>query len=372
MTAPILAFSISRDRLAGAMARIAKVVQKRNTIPVLANVLIRAENGTVTLVGTDLNVEATALVDGAAIGTAGAITVPAAEFAAMLAKWPDGPVTIESDDRRMTARIGRSRATLSILPASEFPDLRTDKQAERTFQVPGTDLTAMSERCGFAVSQEETRPYLQGIFVHAHGDYLSAVATDGHRMSRFEMPLPEGAEDMAGVIIPGDTVRLWPHLLGKDGTDPVTIEIAESFIRFTTDVMSLHSVLIYGTYPDYLRVIPRGNNQVCIGPCADIIAAVDRLLVHRGDKRGRAVRFNFTPGEIRLTMRTETAEAEEIVPVACDFELEIAFNGQYLRDMLATMTGPQVRMALSDPGSPCLTTDETDPRRELVIMPMRA
>lgn len=371
MSTPTFAFSISRDRLASAMSRVAKVVEKRNTIQILDNVLMRADSGTVTLRATNLDIEASVVVDGAAIGAAGAITVPAGAFNDALAKWPDGTLTVESDGRRVTARVARSRATLPVLPAEDFPDIRHNKRSDITFQIPGSDLMAMRERCGFAMGEEETRHYLMGMYLHAYGERLWAAATDGHRLSRFEMPMPEGAEDLRGVIIPRETIKHWHILLGKDQSEPVTIEVAESFIRFSTDIMTLHSKVTDGTYPDYLRVIPRGNNQIAIAGLTDLAKSVERLNVLRDDKRGKGLKLHFLPGEIRLTITTDTSEAEEVIPAACDFELEIGFNGKYLSDMLGTMSGAHVRIATADPGSPCVVTDETDPRRELVLMPMR-
>nr|WP_294640883.1 hypothetical protein [uncultured Aureimonas sp.] len=239
---------------------------------------MRAEAGAITLRGTDLEVDAMVRVDGAAVGVAGALAVPADKFAAALAQWPDGLLTVESDGRRLTAKIGRSRATMPVLPEVDFPDIRRGETLTE-FVIPGSDLTAMSEKCGFAIGTEETRAYLTGIYLHATDRSLVAVATDGHRLSRFDMPLPEGAEAMEGVIIPRSTVKLWQHLLGKEESDPVTIETGEGFIRFSSELMTLHSKVVGGTYPDYLRVIPRGNNQVALISLADFGAAVDRLLV---------------------------------------------------------------------------------------------
>ena len=369
MSAPVLAFAIERERLAAAVERVSKVIQKRNTIEILGNVLIEAKDGALTLRGTDLDVDATIRVEGAAIGTAGAVTVPVSEFAASLSRWPNGSLTVECDGRRLTAKVARSRANLPVLPSVDFPDIRRG-EAERTFQIPGSDLTAMAAKCGFAISTEETRYYLNGIYLHAVDEKLIAVATDGHRLSRFEMPLPEGAEDLRGVIIPSRTVRLWSHLLGKDESEPVTIETAESFIRFSSELMVLHSKVVAGTYPDYSRVIPRGNNQVALANLSDVASAVDRLLVYQS-KTAVAFRMSFGAGEIRLSIHSDAGDAEEIIPAECDFELEIGFNGKYLRETLDTLRGPKVRLSLADLASPSLITDEDDPRRQIVVMPMR-
>ncbi|WP_279483437.1 DNA polymerase III subunit beta [Aureimonas sp. SK2] len=369
MTDTALAFSIDRGCLAAAVERVSRVVQKRNTMEILGHILIKAEAGSVTLRGTDLELDALVRVEGAAIGTPGGLAVPSAEFAAALARWPDGVLTVESDGRRLTAKVGRSRASLPVLPEVDFPDIRRG-DTDTTFQIPGSDLTAMAEKCGFAVGTDEVRAYLMGIYLHATDRNLVAVATDGHRLSRFDMPMPDGAESMEGVIIPNRTVRIWPHLLGKDESDPVQVETGEGFIRFSSDLMVLHSKLVGGTYPDYLRVIPRGNNQVALASVSDLTTAVDRLMVFSKDK-GHGLKVAFGTGEIRLSIRSEAGEAEEFVPAECDFDMEIGFNGKYLREMLTTMKGPQVRLAMADPGSPPLVTDEADPRREIVVMPMR-
>lgn len=211
-----------------------------------------------------------------------------------------------------------------------------------------------------------------GIYLHAdkRAGKLRAVATDGHRLSRFDMPLPEDTETMRGVIIPGKTIRLWPQLLGKDQSEPVTIEVAESFIRVRSDPMTLYSKVVRGTYPDYERVVPRVNNQVAFVNLTDVANAVDRLLVFREGKAPKS-QPTFSNGSLNRTIRSETGEAEEGLAADCDFDLEIGFNPKYLREMRAAIAGLRVRLAMADPGSPPLITDEGDMRRELVLMPMR-
>lgn len=366
----VLAFRIDRERLASAVDRVAKVVHKRNTIPILANILIKAEGDAIELRATDLDVDASLRVEGATIAVPGELTVPAGEFRDALKRWPDGVLSIESDTRRLTAKVARSRASFPVLPAVDFPDIRKSG-ARNTFQIPGSDLSAMVARCGFAVSTEETRYYLNGIFLHVADDRLVAVATDGHRLSRLEMPMAEGAEDMQGVIIPRRTIGLWPNLLGEDESEPVTIEVAENFIRFGSEAMVLHSQLVEGTYPDYTRVIPRGNNRVALANLADLAAAVDRLLVFTGGEKGRGLSFSFAEGELTISIRSDSGEAEEVLPAECGFDLNIGFNGKYLRELLGTLKGPKVRFALADPGSPSTIADEEDLRRDIVLMPMR-
>src|SRR3712207_5492551 len=286
--------TVERAALLKALGHVHRVVERRNTIPILSNVLLRADEGSLRLKATDLDIEVTETIP-ADITEAGSTTVPAYMIYDIVRKLPDGAqVSLEMspDMGQMQIRSGRSRFMLQALPESDFPDLAAGDLPHR-FTLPATDLKRLIEKTQFAISTEETRYYLNGIYFHTLDvsglPVLRAVATDGHRLARIEIAAPSGSEGMPGVIIPRKAVAEIVKLV-EDGSETITVELSSAKVRLTFDGVVLTSKLIDGSFPDYQRVIPAGNDKILVVERADFAKAVDRVSTISSE-RGRAVKL---------------------------------------------------------------------------------
>src|SRR3954463_5301185 len=296
--------TVERAALLKSLGHVHRVVERRNTIPILANVLIKADKSKLAFKATDLDLEVTETI-AAEVGPGGATTVPAHMFYEIVRKLPEGAqIVLEaSGDRAVLAiRAGRSRFTLQTLPESDFPDLAAGEMSH-SFKVAAADLKRLIDKTQFAISTEETRYYLNGIYLHTVGSgknaTLRAVATDGHRLAQVELPLPDGAAGMPGVIVPRKTVGEVQRLI-EDNEAEVKIELSQGKIRFTIGNVVLTSKLIDGTFPDYGRVIPQNNDKELIVDKKDFEAAVDRVSTISSE-RGRAVKLALSPGKLVLS-----------------------------------------------------------------------
>ena len=376
-------FVIDRSQLLAALSHVASVVERRTTIAILSNVLLRAtEEGRVSLKGTDLERE---VVEGleADVSQAGAATVQAHLLHDIVKKLPDGSqITLDTagGGERMLLTCGGSRFQLPALSAEEFPDISAGEMPHE-FALPAHELGRLIEKARFAISTEETRYYLNGIYLHAvpipSGPVLRAVATDGHRLAQIETPAPPGTEGMPGVIVPRKTVNEVHKLLeGADGD--VKVALSSTRIQFSIEKgkgagsVVMTSKLIDGTFPDYQRVIPQSNNKVMIVGNAEFSNAVDRVATVSSE-RGRAVKLSMDAGKLVLSVNNpDGGSATEEVPVDYDAgKLEIGFNARYLMDIAAQLESPTVKLFLSDAGSPTTVRDENDPGALYVLMPMR-
>src|SRR5882757_7933560 len=273
--------TIERAALLRALGHVQSVVERRNTIPILSNVLLRAEGSKLALSATDMDLEMVSSL--AAQGSqAGATTVPAHTLYDIVRKLRDGAqIEFETTGEKglMTLRSGRSTFTLSCLPPEDYP-LMAGGDLAHNFLLSAGDLKRLIDRTRFAISTEETRYYLNGIYLHAAKsdklDMLRAVATDGHRLARMEIPLPEGASGMPGVIVPRKTVTELRKLLDEMDQD-VAVALSDTKIRFTFADTVLTSKLIDGTFPDYDRVIPTNNDRILEVSCKEFAEAVDRV-----------------------------------------------------------------------------------------------
>jgi DNA polymerase-3 subunit beta len=368
--------TVERTELLKSLGHVHRVVERRNTIPILANVLIKAEKGKLSLKATDLDLEVTDSI-AAEVSPAGATTVPAHMLYEIVRKLPEGvQIVIEgsSDRAVLSIRAGRSRFTLQTLPESDFPDLATGEMSH-SFKLPAADLKRLIEKTQFAISTEETRYYLNGIYLHTAGTAkaatLRAVATDGHRLAQCELPLPDGAASMPGIIVPRKTVGEVQRLI-ESGEGDVGIELSAGKIRFTIGNVVLTSKLIDGTFPDYARVIPMNNEKLLTVDKKDFEAAVDRVSTVSSE-RGRAVKLSITGGRLVLSVTNpDSGSAMEEIEVDYDSDpLDIGFNSRYLLDIAAQIEGEVAVLKLADPGSPTLIQDKDAKGALYVLMPMR-
>jgi len=368
--------TVERSELLKSLGHVHRVVERRNTIPILANVLIKADDGRLSLKATDLDLEVTDSIS-AEVSPGGATTVPAHMFYDIVRKLPEGAqIVLEgSGDRAvLSLRAGRSRFTLQTLPESDFPDLAAGDMTH-TFKLAAGDLKRLIDKTQFAISTEETRYYLNGIYLHAAGDAkaptLRAVATDGHRLAQCEFPLPEGAAGMPGIIVPRKTVGEVQRLI-ENGEGEVAVELSAGKIRFTIGDVVLVSKLIDGTFPDYGRVIPANNDKNLIVDKKEFEAAVDRVSTVASE-RGRAVKLSLGDNKLTLSVTNpDSGSATEEIEVDYDSEpLDIGFNSRYLLDIADQIEGEVAVLKLADPGSPTLIEDKDAKGALYVLMPMR-
>jgi DNA polymerase-3 subunit beta len=368
--------TIERAALLRALSHVQSVVERRNTIPILSNVLLRAEDGKLSLSATDMDLEMVATVASQGVRP-GATTAPAHTLYDIVRKLRDGSqieFDASGDKGAMMLRSGRSTFTLACLPPEDYP-LMTGGELAHNFTLSAADLKRLIDRTRFAISTEETRYYLNGIFLHAAKSndvaMLRAVATDGHRLARMEIPLPEGAAGMPGVIVPRKTVTELRKLLDELDQD-VSIALSDTKIRFTFGSTVLTSKLIDGTFPDYDRVIPTGNDRILEVECKSFAEAVDRVSTISTEK-SRAVKLTIERGSLTLSATSpENGTATEEIEVSYTAApLEIGFNSRYLLDIAEQIEGEGARFALADAASPTIVRDTTDGSALYVLMPMR-
>ncbi|MCO5072028.1 MAG: DNA polymerase III subunit beta [Rhizobiaceae bacterium] len=367
---------LERSNLLKSLNHVHRVVERRNTIPILSNVLLNATGASLELKATDLDLEVTEAT-AAVVEQSGATTVPAHLLYDIVRKLPDGSeVMLRTDDdgNSMTVISGRSSFRLQCLPQSDFPEL-TAGSLSHIFRLESASLKALIDKTQFAISTEETRYYLNGIYLHTIESggklKLRAVATDGHRLARAEIDAPAGSEGMPGIIIPRKTVSELQKLV-DDPDIAVTVELSDTKIRLTIGSVVLTSKLIDGTFPDYQRVIPTNNDKQLIIDRQTFAQAVDRVSTISSE-RGRAVKLSIASGQVTLTVNNpDSGSATE--ELAADYSaepLDIGFNARYLLDVAAQLSGSEAKFMLADAGSPTLIHDTADDDALYVLMPMR-
>ena len=373
---PSMELTLERENLLKALAHVHSVVERRNTIPILANVLLRAEGGELALAATDMDLEIVETVQGD-VTRSGATTVSAHTLHDIVRKLPDGAeVRLDgSTDGKLAIRAGRSRFSLACLPAEDFP-LVSGGDLPCRFTLDAAALRGLIDRTRFAISTEETRYYLNGIYLHVASldgaaSVLRAVATDGHRLARVEMPVPEGAAELPGVIVPRKAIGEMRKLI-DDSSDAVGIELSDTRIRVGFDKVVLTSKLIDGTFPNYDTVIPSGNDKIMEVDRRALHAAVDRVSTISAEK-SRAVKLALAPGTLTLSATSpEHGTASEELEVDYQSEaMEIGFNARYLMDITQQIEDDQAQFAMADAASPALVRAAADDGALYVLMPMR-
>ena len=367
---------IERAQLLKSLNHVQSVVERRNTIPILSNVLLNAKDGKIRLTATDLDIEIVEEVP-ADVMVEGSTTIPAHLMHDIVRKLPDGSqLEIEQgpDEGRLSISAGRSRFALQALPPDDFPDLTTGDLTHE-FSISAALLKRMIEKTRFAISTEETRYYLNGIYLHQlekDGEQvLRAVATDGHRLAQVEVPCPQGAQGIPGIIVPRKTVLELIKLI-EDEEGSIEVGLSSSKIQFSLNGMVLTSKLIDGSFPDYERVIPSGNDKLLEVDRRLFAQAVDRVSTVSAEK-GRAIKINVNPDRVVLTVNNpDSGNAEEEVAATCDSDpLDVGFNAQYLLDIASQLEGDMAQFLMFDSGSPTIIRDTADESVLYVLMPMR-
>jgi DNA polymerase-3 subunit beta len=367
--------TIERATLLKGLSHVQSVVERRNTIPILSNVLIDASGeGTIRLMATDLDLQIDETV-AAAVEQPGATTVSAHTLFDIARKLAEGAqVELHAAEGRLHIRAGRYASSLPTLPRDDFPVI-AEGELPTQFELPAETLKQIIDKTRFAISTEETRYYLNGIFFHVSDDggqpVLKAAATDGHRLARVTVPRPDGAEAMPDVIVPRKCVAELRKLLDEvDGS--VGVSLSGSKIRFDLGRAILTSKLIDGTFPDYSRVIPTANDKLLKLDPRSFEEGVDRVSTIATEKT-RAVKMALDRDKITLSVTSpENGTAAEEVPVdyaAAPFE--IGFNSRYLLDILAQIEGDMVEVHLADAAAPTLIRENDTAPALYVLMPMR-
>ena len=368
--------TIERAALMKALGHVQSAVERRNTIPILSNVLLSAERDRLTFSATDLDME---IIDEALaqVDQPGQITAPAHTLYEIVRKLPDGAdvsLSFTGEDPRLTVQAGRSRFNLPVLPAGDFPVMSSDGLSAPV-GVDVTDLIRLIDKTRFAISTEETRYYLNGLYLHTVMDNgvqkLRAVATDGTRLALAEMIAPEGSAGAPGVIVPRKTVAEARRLL-EDAGETTDLQVSPQKIRFEFNGAALTSKVIDGNFPDYARVIPKGNDRIMMVDNKLFAKAVDRVATISAEK-SRSVRMAIEPGRLTLTVRNmEAGQAVEEIEIDYAGEpFELSFNARYLLDVTDQIGAEQAEFRFGGPNDPALVLDPTDPDVQYVLMPLR-
>lgn len=363
--------TLSREALLQPLQAIAGVVEKKQTMPVLSNVLLIAEEDQLTLTGTNMEVELVSRVDNIALEQPGRITVPARKLSDICRSLPEeATITLSVEGERMKVKAGASQFTLSTLPAEHFPNVEDDAESFR-LSLPQGELRHLLEATAFAMAQQDVRYYLNGLLMEVSESLLRAVATDGHRLAMATLSVETGIDATRQVIVPRKGVQELMRLL-DDVVTTVELVIGENHLRATVGGFTFTSKLIEGKFPDYNRVVPRGGDKTVLADRSTLKSMLQRagILSHENI---RGVRLQLEPNELHVYANNpEQEQAEDAMAVEYQGDsLQIGFNVGYLIDVLNAVNDDQVRMVFSDPNASALIESGADDDCVYVVMPMR-
>ena len=365
-------FEISREALIKPLQLVTGVVERRQTLPVLSNVLLSLDKKTLSLTGTDLEVELMGSVQVDKSSSGGEITVPARKLMDICKSLPDS-ATLKFDlgDDKLKIQSGRSRFTLSTLPATDFPSV-DETSGTLTFSASKELLKTMLHNTSFAMAQQDVRYYLNGMLIEVSANHLRVVATDGHRMAMQTESMKSGVKETTGVIIPRKGVLELGRLLSEGGDEAVNVVIGTNHIRATMDHFTFTSKLVDGKFPDYNRVLPKGGDKNVVAGRGQLRDSLNRTAILSNEKF-RGIRLILSNDELKIiASNPEQEEAEETVSVEYKGDsLEIGFNVLYLVDVLNVLASDNVQVILSDPNSPALLQTSENSNAVYVVMPMR-
>ena len=364
-------FSISREALLKPLQLVSGVVERRQTLPVLSNVLLSLNGSELSLTGTDLEVE---LIGRVAVDSAkepGDITVPARKLLDICKSLSDdAPIDVRLKDNKLLLKSGRSRFTLTTLPAAEFP--RVEEEPDTfSLSIKQDRLRELLDATSFAMAQQDVRYYLNGMLFEVARDYLRVVATDGHRLAMETIDMSNDIGETQQLILPRKGIMELSRLLHEEGGE-IVLTFGQNHIRANVPEFTFTSKLVDGKFPDYNRVLPKGGDRIMLGDCQELRHAFSRAAILSNEKY-RGVRVMLNQNELKiLANNPEQEEAEEVVAVSYDAEaLEIGFNVSYLIDVLTTLSSKNVKITLSDPNSSALLEAEEGSNALYVVMPMR-
>lgn len=364
-------FVVSREALLKPLQLVAGVVERRQTLPVLSNVLLVLEGDRLSLTGTDLEVEIVGRVQLEEAGGSGEITVPARKLVDICRSLPDGSnIEFFQEDQRIIVKSGRSRFTLSTLPASDFPNVE-DSPGNLQFRCAQHEIKRLIERTAFAMAQQDVRYYLNGMLWEVRQDQLRVVATDGHRMAMCTRAVALNTPDVIQAILPRKGVLELSRLL-DDSNAQVDITLSSNHIRVTSEDYTFTSKLVDGKFPEYERVLPRGGNKVIMGSRLELKQAFARTAILSNEKY-RGVRLLLSDGLLTIVANNpEQEEAEEQVTVDYTGDsLEVGFNVSYLQDVTNVINHENIKITLSDANSSALLEEPDSSDSLYVVMPMR-
>ncbi|BCL76795.1 DNA polymerase III subunit beta [Jeongeupia sp. HS-3] len=360
-----------RDALLKPLATVTGIVERRHTLPILSNVLIRKAGDALSFTGTDLEIQIESRQSEGFSGDDFAITVSAKKFSDILRAIPDKTViSLEEADGRLTLKAGKSRFQLQTLPAADFPTLAVDTNLKATLRMPQGQLKALLGRVQYAMAHQDIRYYLNGLFVVTEGSHLKLVATDGHRLGFASTEL-SASFDKNEVILPRKTILELYKLLA-DVDDEVAIDIAGNQVKFSFGNIVIHSKVVDGKFPDYNRVIPQNNDKLLTIDRASLLSSLQRAAILSNEKF-RGVRLVLTEGLLKiLCNNNEQEEAQEEVEVAYQgAPLDIGFNIQYLLDVLTNLSADALHFSFGDVNSSVLVTIPDNEHFKYIVMPMR-
>ena len=372
-------FKINSSDLLKALSHIHGIVEVRHTLPILSNIILNAKDNELTLSSTNLDIYCADKIK-SEVSIAGEISVSAVTFFEIVKRLPPGSevvMTMEEGENEIKLKCGRSKFNLSTLKTDDFPII-SDNDLSTNFVLSADELIRIIDKTKFAVSNEETRYYLNGIFLHKADrnsiQFLRAVATDGHRLAQYDIPLPQGAEDLTGIIIPKKTIFELRKVL-DDANGDVSISLNENKIKFNFNDLKIISKVIDGTFPDYTKVIPQNNNKNFKTNNNELKNAIDRVsaVAANEESKSKAIKLSLENNKLNLSVESQSkGSANEIIDISYDGDkVDIGFNSKYIIDICNEVDGEEVDISLLDSVSPAIILDKTDENLFFVLMPMR-
>ena len=372
-------FKINSTDLLKALSHIHGIVEVRHTLPILSNIILEAKDDKLILSSTNLDIYCSDKIK-AEVLKSGEVSVPAVTFFEIIKRLPSGSevlMIMEEGENEIRLTCGRSKFNLSTLKTDDFPII-SDSDLSTNFVLSADELIRIIDKTKFAVSNEETRYYLNGIFLHKAErnsiQFLRAVATDGHRLAQYDIPLPQGAEDITGIIIPKKTIYELRKVL-DDANGDVSVSLNENKIKFSFNDLKIVSKVIDGTFPDYTKVIPQKNDKNFKTNNSDLKNAIDRVsaVAANEESKSKAIKFCIENNSLSLSVESQTkGSANEMIDVNYSGDkVDIGFNSKYIIDICNEVDGDEISISLSDSISPAIILDKTDENLFFVLMPMR-
>ena len=372
-------FKVNSSDLLKALSHIHGIVEVRHTLPILSNIIIAAKDNNLTLSSTNLDIFCSDKLN-AEVLSSGEISVSAVTFYEIIKRLPNGSeiqATFDDESSSLILKCGRSKFNLTTMQTEDFPTI-SDSDLTTKFILSASELIRMIDKTKFAISNEETRYYLNGIFLHKTQknsiDILRAVATDGHRLAQYDIPLPQGAEEMTGLIIPKKTILELRRIL-DDASGDINIQLNENKIKFSFSELNIISKVIDGTFPDYTKVIPQNNDKTFTTNNAELKSAVDRVsaVAINEETKSKAIKLSIESNKLLLSVDSSSkGSANEEIDLDYNKErVEIGFNSRYLVDICNEIDGEEISINLLDSISPAIILDKSDENLFFVLMPMR-